>query len=134
MNYQPDFDHDFSRGKVGEQLVDTFLKALEGSTIETKTDAMAYRTGNVYIETWQWRDDENDARPSGINTSKADYWCFASPRANGFVMIQSDWLKAIIKETKAPKATQPISGPKTMASEGRLVRMQDIIRALGLDK
>lgn len=51
--YQPDFDVDFRRGKVGEDLVGTFLEQLAGSTIEVKTDYRADMTGNVYVETWQ---------------------------------------------------------------------------------
>lgn len=129
---QPDFDHDFRRGKVGEDLVDTFLAALAGSTIETKTDSRVWETGNVYIETWQHRGGER--KQSGINISKADYWCFAAPSGNGFVMIKSDALKEVIRKTNPPKATQPIWNDSTMASEGRLVKMSDIIKKIGLGK
>lgn len=134
MTYQPDFDHDFRKGLVGENLMNTFLKALEGSTIETKTDSRAHETGNVYVETWHWRESEDQAKVSGINISKADFWCFASPRANGFVMITAEALKEVIQETNAQEARQPIASEKTMASKGRLVKMEDIIRKIGLNK
>lgn len=134
MTYQPDFDHDFQRGLVGENLVNSFLTALQGGTIETKTDSRVPETGNVYVETWQWRNNESEAKQSGINTTKADYWCIASPEGNGFVMIRTDALKEVIRETNAPEARQPISSDKTMASKGRLVKMSAIMKKIGLAK
>lgn len=133
MTYQPDFDHDFIKGKVGENLVQSFLSDLEGGTIETKTDSRVPETGNVYVETWQWNDPA-DIRQSGINTTKADYWCIAAPQGNGFVMITTDALKEVIKETNPPEAKQPIATAKTNASKGRLVKMSDIMRKIGLGK
>lgn len=131
---QPDFDHDFRRGKVGEDLVDTFLADLQGKTIETKTDARAWETGNVYIETWQYRGGEENRYQSGINISKADYWCFASPVGNGFIMITSKALKEVIRETNPRETRQPLWSDSTMASMGRLVKVEDIIRKIGLGK
>lgn len=132
--YQPDFDHDFRRGQVGENLVNTFLKALEGTTIETKTDSRTWETGNVYIETWQYRGSEKQKYQSGINISKADYWCFASDNGKGFVMIRTEDLKEVIRETNAPETRQPVWNDSTMASIGRLVKMSDIIKKIGLGK
>ena len=133
-SYQPDFDHDFTRGKVGEDLVDTFLAALQGKTIETKTDSRTWETGNVYVETWQYRESEANKKQSGINISKADYWCFASPKGNGFVMITTEALKEVLTESNPQETRQPIWGQKTMASIGRLVKMSDIIKKIGLGK
>jgi hypothetical protein len=134
MTYQPDFDHDNRRGQIGEDLVNSFLAALAESTIETKTDFRVAETGNVYIETWQWREDEAQAKPSGINTTKANFWCIASPEGNGFVMILTSALKEVIIETSPPMGKQPISSKRTMASKGRLVKMADILKKLGLGK
>ena len=134
MIYQSDFDHDFQRGLVGENLVESFLVALQGGTIETKTDSRVTETGNVYVETWQWRDSESNAKQSGINITKADFWCIASPEGNGFVMIRTDALKEVIRDTNAPEARQPIGNDKTMASKGRLVKMTDIMKKIGLSK
>lgn len=94
--YQPDFDHDFRRGKVGENLVNSFLASLAGGTLETKTDYRAHETGNLYIETqqeingeWVW---------SGLIISKSDYYCFAGPKATGFVSIKKQDLYRLAKE------------------------------------
>jgi len=134
MTYQPDFDHDYRRGLVGENLVESFLVALQGGTIETKTDSRTHETGNVYVETWQWRTDESQAKQSGINITKSDWYCFASPNGNGFVMISTQALKEVIRDTNAPEARQPIASEKTMASKGRLVKMSEIMKKIGLAK
>ena len=135
MTYQPDFDIDNRRGKVGENLVGSFVEALARGTIEVKTDYGLSKTGNLYIETWAYRNpDESDKRPSGINTTKADFWAFASPGGTGFVCISTDELKAHIKETNPPTARQPISNEATMASLGRLVKMSDLLERMKLTK
>lgn len=133
-SYQPDFDHDFRRGQVGENLVNTFLADLQGKTIETKTDSRAWETGNLYLETWQYRGDESQRYQSGINISKADYWCFASEKGNGFIMITAEALKEVIRETNPPETRQPIWNEATMASIGRLVKVSDIVKKIGLGK
>lgn len=130
---QPDFDIDFTRGKVGEDLLNTFLADLKGKTIEVKTDYRVTETGNVYIETWQYhREDASDKVQSGINISKADYYCFASPDATGFIMIKTDALKEVMKDTNPREVRQSKINPKTNASIGRLVKVADIMKKIGL--
>lgn len=133
-NYQPNFDHDFQKGLVGENLVNTFLKALEGGTIETKTDSRAWETGNVYIETWHYRGSEENKKQSGINKTTADFWAIASPNGKGFIVIRTEDLKEVIKETQAPESRQPVWDDTTMASIGRLVKVSDIVKKIGLGK
>ena len=59
------FTKDLSYGKKHEKLV---MKSLEN--FELKTDRMAYKTGNVYVEF------QSRGKDSGINTSKSDTWIF----------------------------------------------------------
>jgi hypothetical protein len=130
---EPHFDIDFARGKVGENLVNTFLADLEGKTIEVKTDYRVTETGNVYIETWQYhREDASDKVQSGINITKADYYCFASPDATGFIMIKTDSLKEVIRDTNPREVRQSRINAKTNASIGRLVKVADIMKKIGL--
>jgi len=130
---QPHFDIDFARGKVGEYLVNTFLADLEGKKIEVKTDYRVTETGNVYVETWQYhKEDASDKKQSGINITKADYYCFASPDAQGFIMIKTDALKEVIKDTNAKQVRQSRINANTNASFGRLVKVADIMKKLGL--
>lgn len=135
MPYEPDFDVDFTRGKVGEELVGTFLQALEGGTIEVKTDYRVTETGNVYVETWQYkRPGATDKKQSGINTTKADYWVFASPNGEGFICIATEALRRLIRDTNPREVKQPISGQNTNASIGRVVPVKDILKQLALYK
>ena len=130
---EPNFDIDFTRGKIGENLVNTFLGDLAGKTIEVKTDYRVTETGNVYVETWQYhKEDASDKVQSGINITKADYYCFASPDASGFIMIKTDDLKEVIRETNPREVRQSKINAKTNASIGRLVKVADIMKKIGL--
>lgn len=132
---QPHFDLDFTRGKVGEDLVATFLADLEGKKIEVKTDYRVRETGNVYVETWQYsKPDASDKRPSGINITQAEYFCFASPTGQGFLMVKTEALKDVLRGVNPPESRQPKINPHTNASIGRLVRVSDILSYLGLWK
>lgn len=48
MNYTRGFDISLSEGQVFEQLVEHLLTGEK--SIEVKADAMAHKTGNVFIE------------------------------------------------------------------------------------
>jgi hypothetical protein len=135
MTYEPDFDLDFTRGQVGEKLVGSFLESLEGGTIEVKTDYRIAETGNVYVETWQYRlPGAVDKKQSGINTTKADYWVFASPQANGFICIATEALRSLLRDTNPREVRQPVSGVNTNASIGRLVPITSLLRAIEMYK
>ena len=135
MTYQPDFDLDFKRGMVGENLVGTFLQALEGGTIEVKTDYRIAETGNVYVETWQYRlPDESDIKQSGINTTKADFWVFASPSGEGFICISTEALKNAIRDHEPREVRQPLASQATNASKGRLLPVLTLLKSIGLYK
>ena len=122
--YQPDFDLDLSLGALGEHLVGTFWEDLQRSgTVEVKVDRGAWRTGNHYVEVHQW--DGQRWKPSGISTTKAEWWAVVSPSGTGFVVVRVELLRELVK--KAPQRTQPIKNEKTNASAGRLVKMVDLV-------
>lgn len=133
--YEPRFDVDFTRGLIGEELVQTFLADLVGKKIEVKTDYRVGETGNVYVETWHYsQPDASDRVQSGINVSEADYWCFASPTGDGFIMVKASVLKELMRSSDPPESRQPIATGKTKASIGRLVPVRDILAQIGLFK
>lgn len=133
--YEPRFDFDFQRGLVGENLVETFLGELQGKKIEVKTDYRVNETGNVYVETWQYSEpDESDKKQSGINVSESDYWCFASPTGDGFIMVKASVIKELIRDTNPREVRQPIASAKTKASIGRILPVADILARIGLFK
>ena len=74
MSKLSDFDLDLSVGHEGESLVNQLLT--NGKTIEVKTDLKWKNTGNLYIETICWSHNNEEWYPSGISTTKAEYWAF----------------------------------------------------------
>lgn len=133
--YQPDFDHDFRRGKVGEDLVDSFLSVLDGSTLETKTDYRAWETGNLYIETQQ--EIRGEWVDSGLAISKSDFYCFAGPTGSGFVSIRTQDLVDIVLTT-GRKVHMARSSPTSRDTRGFLIRVTDVVERVfqndGADK
>lgn len=133
--YEPRFDVDFTRGRVGEELVETFLADLVGKKVEVKTDYRIGETGNVYVETWQYsKPDASDKYQSGINVSEAEYYCFGSPTGHGFVMVKTSILKGFISSTHPVETRQPIASKETKASIGRLIPLADLLATIGLAK
>jgi hypothetical protein len=126
MSYNPDFDIDFRRGLVGEDSHKAFLFG----THEVKTDYRTAETGNFYVETWQ-KPHTGDWKPSGVNTTKADFWVQASPLGLGGIFLSTSALKEILAESNPPETRQPISSSQTSASKGRLVRLSDVLKKLG---
>lgn len=93
--YEPRFDFDVRRGKVGEDLVGTILESLVNASVEVKTDYGSVKTGNLYIEYEQAR-TPGLWRPSGIATSEAEFWAFAF--AGGAIFTRGDTLRETCRE------------------------------------
>jgi hypothetical protein len=74
MDFNGDFKYDLALGQLGEGWVG---KMLSSKTIEVKFDFACYRTGNFYIEY------ESRGKPSGIATTKADYWMLIASTEKG---------------------------------------------------
>jgi hypothetical protein len=93
--YEPRFDFDVRRGKVGEELVGTILESMANASVEVKTDYGSVKTGNLYIEYEQAGRDQV-WRPSGIATSQAEFWAFAFP--TGAIFVRSETLREVCRE------------------------------------
>jgi hypothetical protein len=126
--YQPHFDGDNERGKVGEEAYKEFLAGL----YEVKTDYRVAETGNFYVETRQYNEQYNIL--SGINTTESDWWVEASPTGDGFLVIRTEKLKELMRETNPPETRQPIYNGNTNASVGRLVKLDSVLTKLGFKK
>lgn len=126
MNYNPNFDGDYTRGLVGEETHKEFLLG----TYEVKTDYRTAETGNLYVETWQ-KPHGKDWKPSGINTTKADFWVQASPTGLGGIYIRTSAFKELLAERNPRETYQPISSPETSASKGRLLELVHLLQKLG---
>jgi hypothetical protein len=60
------FEYDLKLGQERENALAQILG--NDSTIEVKSDRMARKTGNVFIEV------ESRGKPSGLSTTLADHW------------------------------------------------------------
>jgi len=106
MEYNGDFKYDLVVGQLGETLIGNLLS---NETIEVKFDFGTYRTGNFYIEY------ESRGIPSGIATTKANYWILIAASESGqrlkssnedmqssdilyAVLISTDRLKKLCRE------------------------------------
>jgi hypothetical protein len=128
MPYQPDFDLDLKTGEQGEALV----KAGLTGTVEVKTDRRVSETGNLYIELWQFSEaDRANKRPSGLSTTKAEFWATTTVKGTGFLIVKTDQLKALIKANRYTQTSQPIANSKTNGSVGVLVPLKDLLTEVG---
>ena len=92
MSKLSDFDLDLSVGHEGESLVNELLT--NGKTIEVKTDLKWKDTGNLYIETVCWSYNNNEWYPSGLSSTKANYWAFVL-EGNVFIVLTDTLRRAV---------------------------------------
>lgn len=90
--YEPNFDIDLAFGKQGELFVKRIQDALADQHAEVKTDAVALRTNNVYVEyqclrRGRWTD-------SGIRTTTSTVWVFVIGVIA--VAVPTDSLRSIV--------------------------------------
>ena len=109
------FTKDLSYGKKHEKLV---MKSMEN--FELKTDRMAHKTGNVYVEF------QSRGKDSGIRTSKSDTWIFKivskGDRHLFSIHIPLTRLKKLVS-----KDYRVVLGGDNLTSKGYLVPMTDLI-------
>lgn len=85
------FKYDLKFGQAGESWAAQILSGDEFK-IEVKTDRMAHKTGNVFIEiTYK-------GRPSGISTTEADYWLYRIHENDTAIIVPVARLRTIVDE------------------------------------
>ena len=109
------FTKDLSYGKKHEKLV---MKSMEN--FELKTDRMAHKTGNVYVEF------QSRGKDSGIKVSKSDTWIFKIVNGKDThlfsVQIPLTRLKKLVN-----KDYRVVPGGDNLTSRGYLVPLTDLI-------
>ena len=109
------FTKDLSYGKKHEKLV---MKSMEN--FELKTDRMAHKTGNVYVEF------QSRGKASGIRTSKSDTWIFKivskGDRHLFSIQIPLTRLKKLVSTDY-----RIVPGGDNLTSRGYLVPLTDLI-------
>jgi hypothetical protein len=93
--YEPRFDFDVRRGKVGEDYVGTLLEAIASDSIEVKTDYGSHLTGNLYVE-YEQTLRTGEVRASGIASTEAKWWAFAFK--DGAIFIETARLKQLCRD------------------------------------
>jgi hypothetical protein len=104
IGYEPDFDIDMAVGAQAELFVANMMESLgvRGS-VEVKYDAQYLNTGNVYLEYQCLR--KGKWKPSGIASTKADFWAFVLGMDTFCFFIATETLKEAGRERwKYPKA------------------------------
>ena len=109
------FTKDLSYGKKHEKLV---MKSMEN--FELKTDRMAHKTGNVYVEF------QSRGRDSGIRTSKSDTWIFKIV-SNGDRHLFSIHIPLSRLKKLVSKDYRVVPGGDNLTSRGYLVPLTDLI-------
>ena len=110
------FSKDLSYGKKHEKLV---MKSLE--KYELKTDRMAHKTGNVYVEF------QSRGKDSGIRVSNAGTWIFKIVSAKDShlfsIHIPLSRLKKLVS-----KDYRVVPGGDNLTSRGYLVPILDLVK------
>jgi hypothetical protein len=119
MSKLSDFDLDLSVGHKGEALVNELLTG--GKTVEVKTDLKWKDTGNLYIETLCWSHNKNTWYPSGLDSTKADYWAFVLEGAT--LLVPTDALRSALNLFGRPITCNIEPNP----SKGFLIKPEQIL-------
>ena len=119
MSKLSDFDLDLSVGQEGESLVNELLTG--GKTVEVKTDLKWKDTGNLYIETLCWSHNKNTWYPSGLDSTKADYWAFVLEGAT--LLVPTDALRSALNLFGRPITCNIEPNP----SKGFLIKPEQIL-------
>ena len=95
------FKKDLAYGQDGEMLIDGFMEALSGGSVEVKSDR--YRKGRMVVETEQNPKGAVDGDgnkiwvKSGINVTTAKWWVYIFSPEGGFVVISVARLKRFLR-------------------------------------
>lgn len=126
MDFNSDFKFDLSIGNEGEEM---FGSLFTDKLVEVKTDFKAHRTNNFFIEY------ESRSLPSGIATTKADYWCLIAATSEDkdiknnmgyMIVIDVPRLKTMCRELFL--AYGYVLGGDSNTSKGVLVPVRRLIR------
>ena len=110
------FRKDLNYGKKHEKLVIESHK-----NYELKTDRLACKTGNVFVEF------ESRKKESGIKTSKADIWIFKIVDKNDKPLISIEIPLDRLRRKVYNSTYRIVAGGDNLTSKGYLVPLQDLI-------
>lgn len=112
-----DFKYDLKLGRMFEgEIANMFSE----KKIEVKTDLLAVKTGNVFIELY------SRGHKSGLITTEADYYAFVFPKDLGFVTIfvSVERLKKLVRVKFDESGL--VCGGDLKISKGVLLKVNDL--------
>ena len=116
MQFNSDFRFDLL---VGNEVEGQLGLILNGKRIEVKSDKLAHKTGQFFVEY------ESRGKRSGIATTQADYYCF---EVRGiFILVSVPTLKIIAR--KYIGTDKDIRGGDENTSKGILLPILDLLNA-----
>ena len=110
------FHKDLKYGKKHEKLV---MKSREN--YELKTDRLAYKTGNAFIEF------RSRNKVSGVVTSKSDIWIFKIVDKNDKHLFSIEIPLDRLREKVYNSTYRIVAGGDNLTSKGYLVPLQDLV-------
>lgn len=116
MKYSSSFTYDLH---VGTQAEDWVHSLFGNAKVEVKTDSMADKTGNMYIEVY------SRGKPSGISTTTAEYWIYIIEYSGAAIIIPTDRLKQLVRKCHGLNGYK--KGGDNDTSLGVLVPLIDIL-------
>mgnify|MGYP006246473071 CR=1 FL=1 len=114
MEYNSDFRYDLKFGQVAEQAL---AEIFEGKKVEVKRDRKASITGNLFVEF------ESRGKPSGIETTEADYYCFVVEET--YILLDTQKLRNLVETLKGTPREK--RGGDNNTSRGVLIALVDLI-------
>lgn len=106
---------------------DRLAATLQGKTIELKTERFQWeQTGNIFIEY------ESRGEPSGLATTKADFWCHELARGDDtlcYLLIPTDRLKAVCRHKY--KAARKEGAGDDKAQRGVVLSLKELLILIG---
>ena len=131
-----DFQKDLAYGQNGEMLIDGFMEALSGGSVEVKNDR--YRNGTMVVETDQnpkgIKDDQGNPIliKSGINITTAKWLVYIFSPEGGFIIVSTSRLKRFLRANpeKYNKNTKTNLGGPDNPAKGFLVKAPDVLDLL----
>ena len=110
------FNKDFKYGKKHEKLV---MKSRED--YELKTDRLAHKTGNVFVEI------ESRKKESGIITSKSSIWIFKIVDKNDKHLFSIEIPLDRLRDKVYNSTYRIVAGGDSLTSRGYIITLQDLI-------
>lgn len=125
-----DWRYDLKVGQEGENDYSKLLR--EGKpfyTVECKSDRIAHRTGNFYIEY------KSRGRDSGLSKTRADYYALMTVDTNFHMVVKTEhlkkalrsWQMKCIKKKLPPENTWRKKGGDDNTSIGMLVPIKELV-------